>query len=197
MGSELNVYPSDWSRDGRYLIYTADSGGPGGLDIWYLRRKPDGDGFEPVPFLEGRFNQQSGKLSPDGRFLAYCSDESGRFEVYVRPFPEGGGQLQMSPAGGCEPRWSHDGKELFYVVGNTLMVAAVTTSAGFSAGAVVRLFQDAGLDVGLALSRDRYDVSADGKRFLTIEMLQNDEAKAPAIHIVQNWFEEFEDRQRD
>jgi hypothetical protein len=193
VGSELNEYPSDWSRDGRYLIYTADSGGPGGLDIWYLRRKPDGNGFEPVPFLEGRFNQQSGKLSPDGRFLAYCSDGSGRSEVYVRPFPEGGGQSQVSPAGGCEPRWSHDGKELFYVVGNTLMAAAVTTSAGFSAGAVVRLFQDA----GLAQGRNRYDVSADGKRFLMIEQVQGDEAKAPAIHIVQNWFEEFRQRQRD
>jgi Tol biopolymer transport system component len=193
VGSELNEYPSDWSRDGRHLIYTADSGGPGGLDIWYLRRKPDGNGFESVPFLEGRFNQQSGKLSPDGRFLAYCSDDSGRSEVFVRPFPEGGGQWPVSPAGGCDPRWSHDGKELFYVVGNTLMAAAVTTSAGFSAGAVVRLFQD----VGLAQGGNRYDVSADGKRFLTSETLQNNEAKAHAIHIVQNWFAEFEDRQRD
>jgi hypothetical protein len=111
----------------------------------------------------------------------------------VRPFPEGGGQSQVSPAGGCEPRWSHDGKELFYVVGNTLMAAAVTTSAGFSAGAVVRLFQDA----SLAQGRNRYDVSADGKRFLMIEQVQGDEAKAPAIHIVQNWFEEFRQRQRD
>jgi hypothetical protein len=146
-----------------------------------------------MPFLESSFNQHSGQLSPDGRFLAFCSDESGRYEVWVRPFPEGGGKWRVSARGGITPRWSHDGKELFYLEGYTLMAAPVSTTTGFSVGAVVELFQDASLGQGSA----GYDVSADGKRFLLVEQVQDGETKAPAIRIVQNWFEEFRDRQRD
>ena len=131
--------PGDWSADGQFLLYDLDHPERGD-DIWYLKRKSDGEGFDEVPFLQTPFNEQNPKLSPDGNFVAYQSDESGRFEVYVRPFPEGDGKWPVSRSGGEDPRWSRDGKELFYVEGDTLVAVAVETTPGFSAGEASRLF---------------------------------------------------------
>ena len=141
-----------------------------------------------TPSKEGR-----SRLSPDGRFVAYVSNESGRYEVYVRPFPGGDGKWQVSGNGGTQPRWSHDGKELFYVEGDTLMAVAVATTPSFTSGAVTRLFQDASLPGTV----HRYDVSADGRRFVLTEPVGGAEEKPPSIHIVENWYEEFKDRQQD
>ena len=122
------------------------------------------------------------------------SDESGRFEVYVRPFPGGDGKWQVSGNGGRQPRWSKDGKELFYTEGHTLMAVAVATTPSFTSGAVTRLFQDADL---LGGDDPRYDVSGDGRRFVLREPVAGAEEKPPSIHIVQNWFAEFRGRQRE
>ena len=187
---ELWEGPGDWSSDGRLLVYDIDHPERGD-DILYLRRKGDAQGFDEVPFLQTSFNERNPKLSPDGRFVAYQSDESGRSEVYVRPFPEGDGKWPVSRSGGQNPRWSRDGKELFYVEGTTLMAVVVETTPGFSAGEASRLFS------GLSLQRgnyQNYDVSPDGQRFVTVESVEN---VTSAIHVVQNWFEEFRGREQD
>ena len=189
----LDERPNDWSPDGKYLLYSVNDEETG-WDLWYLKRKEDGSGFEPVPFLQSSFSERAAKFSPDGRFVAYVSDESGRNEVYVRPFPGGDGKWQVSGNGGTQPRWSKHGKELFYVGRDTLMAIAVATTPSFTSGAVTRLFQDADL---LGIDDPRYDVSADGRRFVLGEPVAGAEEKPPSIHIVQNWFAEFRGRQRE
>ncbi len=186
----LDERPNDWSPDGKYLLYSAN-GEETGWDLWYLKRKEDGGGFESVPFLQTSFTEYTAKFSPDGRFVAYVSDESGRNEVYVRPFPGGDGKWQVSGNGGTQPRWSKDGKELFYVERDTLMAVAAATTPSFTSGAVTRLFQDANL---LGPGNPRYDVSADGRRFVLPGPVAGAEEKPPSIHVVENWYEEFKDR---
>ena len=181
---ELWEGPGDWSPDGRFLVYDIDHP-ERGHDLLYLRRKDDAQGFDEVPFLQTSFNERNPKLSPDGRFVAYQSDESGRFEVYVRPFPEGDGKWPVSRNRGEHPRWSKDGKELFYVEGDTLVAGAVEATPGFSAGEASRLFSDLSLQQG---NYPNYDVSRDGRRFVTVESVGN---ATPTIHVVENWFEEF------
>ena len=144
--------------------------------------------------MQTPFSERAAKFSPDGRFVAYVSDESGRNEVYVRPFPGGDGKWQVSGNGGTQPRWSKDGKELFYVERDTLMAVAVATTPSFTSAAVTRLFQDANL---LGIYDPRYDVSADGRRFVLPEPIVGAEEKPPSIHIIQNWYEEFRDREQD
>ena len=109
-------FPSAWSPDMKYFLYVVP-GPETGLDIWYLERKELEDGFDSRPFLRTSYSERGSRLSPDGRFVAYLSDESGRSEVYVRPFPQGGGKWQISANGGRSHLWSRDGKELFYVEG--------------------------------------------------------------------------------
>ena len=193
VNTPLEETPYDWSPDGKHLLYGVRGEGTG-WDLWYLKRKEDGSGFEPVSFLQSSFNESAVKFSADGRFVAYVSDESGRFEVYVRPFPGGDGKWQVSGNGGRQPRWSKDGKELFYTEGHTLMAVAVATTPSFTSGAVTRLFQDADL---LGGDDPRYDVSGDGRRFVLREPVAGAEEKPPSIHIVQNWFAEFRGRQRE
>ena len=122
--------PGDWSADGRFLVYDVNHP-ERGHDILYLRRKDDGQGFDEVPYLQTPFNERNPKLSADGRFVAYQSDESGRVEIYVRPFPEGEGKWPVSRNGGEDLRWSRDGKELFYVEGDTLVAVPVETTPSF------------------------------------------------------------------
>ena len=190
VGTPLDERPNDWSPDGKYLLYGLNDEETG-LDLWYLKRKQDGSGFEPLPFLQTSFSERGAEFSPDGRFVAYVSDESGRYEVYVRPFPGAEGMWQVSGNGGTQPRWSKDGKELFYVERDTLMAVAVATTPSFTSGAVTRLFQDANL-IGEFFAL--YDVSADGRRFVLPETVAGAEEKPPSIHIVEHWFEEFRDR---
>jgi hypothetical protein len=164
-----------------------------GQDIWYLRRNKEGSGFDATAFLATEFAETIPRISPDGRFLAYISDQSGRQEIYVQSFPQGGGKWQVSANGGIQPLWSKDGKELFYVQGDTLMAAPVTTSTeGFATGAARRLFSHDGLAQGYATE---YDVSADG-RFVMVATPEGEDA-APAIRVVQNWYEEFRDREQE
>ena len=194
VSTPLPESPSAWSPDMKYFLYVAVSPETS-ADIWYLERKELEDGFDSRPFLQTAFRETNSRLSPDGRFVAYLSDESGRFEVYVRPFSQGDGKWQVSANGGASQRWSRDGRELFYVEGETLMSVAVSTTEGFSAGSVKPLFKHPGLGRG---GSSTYDVSADGQRFVLVEDVESEEgeqAKPPSIHIVENWFEEFKDRQ--
>ena len=188
--------PSAWSPDMKYFLYVAIHPETA-ADIWYLERKEREDGFDSRPFLQTAFRETNSRLSPDGRFVAYLSNESGRFEIYVRPFPQGGGKWQISANGGDSQRWSRDGRELFYVEGETLISVAVSTTQGFSAGLAKSLFEHPGLDAG---GSSTFDVSADGQRFVVVEDVESEEgeqAKPPSIHVVENWFEEFKDREQE
>ena len=187
---------SDWSRDGKYLLY-GQSDPETGRDLWYLERAEDGSSWEPHAFLQEPSAQAAPKLSPNGRYVAYISDESGQPEVYVQPFPEGGRKVTVSNSGGSQVRWSRDGKELFYVQGEKLMVVAVSTEGEFSAGLPTQLFEHPGLRS--SLNNPNYDVSLDGQRFILPEPVGYDATEAPqsTIRVVQNWFAEFRGREQD
>ncbi len=195
VATPLHEFPTDWSRDGRYLVfdrcelYRTESSKTQ-RDLFYLKWKGDGSGYEEVPFLQTISDESLGVLSPTAQFLAYCSDESGQKEIYVRSFPEGSGRLRVSGHGGSQPRWSRDGKELFYVENDTLMAVSVTTGPRFSVGSPKPLFKDSNLQYNLP--GHRYDVSRDGRRFVLAETL---EPTKRATRVVQNWFAEFRDRQ--
>ncbi len=192
--SEHRLYNPDWSRDGRYLVYERHN--PETLpDIRYVELQADGDVSEPVTFLGTPDIEGFPKLSPDSRFLAYSSNESGRDEIYVRPFPDGAGKWQASVNGGTQPRWRSDGRELYYVEGSTLMAVSVSTESAFTLGQPQALFESPGIG-GTVSGSGGYDISADGQRFVRAAPVEgNEESAPPAIRVVENWYEEFRDRE--
>lgn len=183
--------PADWCADGSCVVYMV-SGLSSGIDIWYGMRKPDGSGFETKSFVESPFNEVNPRLSPDGRYLAYCSDESGTYEVYVRAFPEGRVATQISRNGGCQPRWSRESSELFYVERDTLVSAAVITNPEFNIGPLEELFRDQNL-ISTTPYRSTYDVTQDGTSVIFAERLEESgrESYRPQIHVLQNWAANF------
>ena len=187
VATDASERPFGWSRNGRYQLYTLD-----GDDLWYRRRADDGQGLEAVDFLSDSFESDSPMLSPDGAFIAYCSNQSGKREVYVRPFPAGDSQTQVSTNGGCQPRWSADGSELFYVENGAMMAVTITTTPTVEVSVPQRLFADPSLRTAMA-SQVPYDVSPDG-RFLMTGEAENPDEPPPVIYVTENWFEEFRDR---
>jgi eukaryotic-like serine/threonine-protein kinase len=184
--------PSDWSRDGRYLIYTeTDPKGQG--DIWYLADPLSKSGDrKPVKFQGTEAMESQGQLSPDGRWLAYASNESGKYEVYVRPFPSGPGRWKVSAGQGAyrEPRWRRDGKELFFLEAqfpvNRLMSVAVQSGphGDFQAGTPQALFEFREITSTPTNNNFLYSPGADGQRFLV--HVQPGDA-APTVNVVTNW----------
>jgi len=182
----LSKIPTSWSPDGRFLLYTLQTN-QSFDDVWILPLSGD---RKPIPFLQTRFNEGQGQFSPDGRWIAYVSNESGPDEVYVASFqgPGGapGGKWQVSTSGGTQPRWRGDGKEIFFVSPapeNTLMAATVTArDTGFEVGAIKPLFavRPSGTP------RNSYQVSADGQRFL-VNMGPAQSATPTPITVVVNW----------
>jgi serine/threonine protein kinase len=167
---------SDWSRDGRFLIYFSTNA-KGIEDIWSLPLSGD---RKPVPYQVSAFSTVEPKLSPDGRWLAYQSSESGRPEVYVQSFPTPAGKFQISTAGAYSPRWSRDGKEIFYLsIDRKMMAVDVKAGAAFEPGTPKALFQTR------ALRFSPYDVSPNGRRFL-IASYPEESAGAP-LTVVLNW----------
>ncbi|MEQ1760496.1 MAG: protein kinase [Vicinamibacterales bacterium] len=181
------MIPSDFSPDGKTLLYDP-SNTP--RDIWMI--PVTGPRTAGVPLLNGPSNETNPAVSPDGRSLAYESNESGQAEIYVRPFPMvNGGRWQISTGGGTAAHWSHDGRELFFYVGagtkGTIMAVPVETGPTFRAGLPKRLFQ--GNYPAPNPGRGLYDVSRDGKRFL---MIKGDVDSAPKnLTVVLNWTEEL------
>ena len=148
----------------------------------------DGD-RKPRPFVNGPFDELQGQFSPDGRWVAYQSNESGRFDIYVRPFPGPGGQWQVSTAGGVSPRWRADGKELFYLApdGNLVAVPIVAHETTFEAGTPISLFHMRIVNYGtgtVSALRPQSDVAPDG-RFL-VNVAIDDSAPFP-ITLIVNW----------
>jgi Tol biopolymer transport system component len=176
---------SDWSRDGRFLLYT-ETDPRTQEDIWVLTN-PGGKAGEgkAYPFQQTAEGESEAQFSPDGRWVAY---ETGS-EVYVRPFPSGEGRWRVSVKGGIEPRWRGDGKELFYI-GNgqsnpAILAAPVTAGAhgSFVAGTPVELFTQPFTLRAASLNEFSYDVAADGQRFLVLAKPDVQES----IHVVTNW----------
>jgi hypothetical protein len=181
--------PQDWSRDGRLLLYS-NQDPKTGTDLWAL---PMTGERKPFPVLQTRFDEIEGQFSPDGRWLTYASNESGRYEIYVQTFPETGGKWQISVAGGLQPRWRRDGQELFYLApDNRLMAAPIRVAPGtkaLEAGAPVPLFTTK-LATGVNIvpagfqARAQYAVAADGRFLMNVSA---DEGVISPITIVQNW----------
>jgi serine/threonine protein kinase/Tol biopolymer transport system component len=175
-------FPMAWAPDGTLAFHERKPSGE--RDIWVVA-----PGAAAVPFLLTAFDERSPRFSPDGRWLAYVSDEAGRSDVYVQPFPGPGPKWLVSPGGGVDPVWSADGRELFYREGDQLMLAPVAAADGFSVGRPDRLFEfrfDPG-DNG-----PNYDVSRDGTWFL---MPRGDRGPAAAeLHLVLNWYGEVRNR---
>jgi Tol biopolymer transport system component len=174
---------SDWSPDQRFLIYDVGSRETK-RDVLYRERGKTGSFGAPAVFLQTPFNEGAPRFSPDGRFVVYISDESGQNEIYVRDFPKGTNKWRISTNRGTAPRWSRNGKEIFYVEQRTLMAVSVTTQPAFSPGTPARLFEKRTLQS----ANPQYDVSADGKRFIILDRLISESL---SIHVVHNWFEEF------
>ena len=177
--------PTSISSDGKSIVFRQNSD-PSGRDIGMVRLEGES---EPEMLLQTPFHEDTGMLSPDDRWLAYVSNESGREEIYARPFPGPGGKLQISTEGGTEPMWSRDGRELFYRTGNKMMAIAIATEPELAPGRPTLLFEGRYLSgVSTGNPATGYDVAPDG-RFV---MIRADEASGPTqIHVVLNWFEEL------
>jgi Tol biopolymer transport system component len=175
--SSDNKRPNSWSPDGRFILYNSS------LNNGDLMVLPLTGDRKPFPFLSTPVNEQQGAFSPAGKWVAYQSDESGRNEVYVRPFPGPGGQWQISAGGGTSPRWRADGKELYYVAPDGKLMAAAITAHGttFVHETPAALFQAHMPQVPL---RPQYDVARDG-RFLINTELEN--TSTEPIHLLLNW----------
>jgi eukaryotic-like serine/threonine-protein kinase len=174
-------WPDDWSRDGHFILYTVLSQQTK-HDLWIL---PMTEEKKPVPFLQSPSNEDHGRFSPDGHFISYASDESGRWEVYVQTFPASGGKWLVSRDGGAQPRWRADGKEIFFIAPDRRLMAVDVKLEGttFEAGVPKPLFQTQ--IVSYPNPRNAYDVSADGQRFVILTPLQ--ENTSTPITVVTNW----------
>jgi serine/threonine protein kinase/dipeptidyl aminopeptidase/acylaminoacyl peptidase len=190
-------FPSSWSGDGNTLaLFESNVDGGTGYDIGTLSMKGN---HEWKPLLNQKYAEFQPKISPDGKWMAYASNESGQLEIYVRPFPEvNKGRWQVSTNGGNTPLWSPNGRELFYLKEDAAMAVSVETEPIFKAGKPETLFR--GTYVRFSTSeRQPWDISPDGKRFLMIKPPGSTGAATTAagprrINIVVNWFEELKQR---
>jgi Tol biopolymer transport system component len=182
--SQFTQLPSSWSPDG--LLAFIEINPTTGVDIWVL-----GSNHEARPFLSERSNESAPQFSPDGRWLAYISDESGRNEIYVQPYPGPGRKWHISTDGGTEPVWNRNGRELFYRRGNRMMAVDITTQSGFTAGKPHMVFEGPYLAPG---TFPNYDVSVDGQRFLMLKPTEQAQLAPTQINVVLNWAEELKQR---
>ncbi len=201
--SEYVNAPMSWSPDGQLLAFI-EVNPTTQRDIWVLRMgdpspgsgqipsAASGQGRKAQPFLRTPFDETLPRFSPDGHWLAYISDESGRYEIYVQPYPGPGGKWQISTEGGTEPVWNPNGRELFYRSGDKMMAVDIATQPGFAAGTPRMLFE--GPYEPAPVPIDNYDVSPDGQRFLMIKPSEQAQAAPTQINVVLNWFEELKRR---
>jgi serine/threonine protein kinase len=173
---DLDSFPNDWSRDGKYILYIR------GNDLWFVT-VPE---LKSSMFLKAASALRNGQFSPDGKWVAYASNETGKWEIYVTSYPEPRGKWQVSTGGGEQPRWRGDGKELFYLSSDGKMMAApVTTGANFDAGTPVALFQASPRQPVPIYDLFVYDVSRDGQRFLINTQVR--QAETTPMSVVLNW----------
>jgi Tol biopolymer transport system component len=169
-------YPSAWSRDTKYILYTR------GTELWFLTF-PE---LRSQLFLKTTSALKNGQFSPDGKWVAYASNESGKWEIYVTSFPDAHGKWQLSNGGGDQPRWRGDGKELFYVAADgKIMAVPVKEGANFNPGAPAALFQANPKEPVATSEQVMYDVTQDGQRFLINTYVKNGEIQP--MFVVLNW----------
>ena len=169
-------YPDDWSRDGKYILYEQ------GSDLWFVTLPEQ----KSAQFLKAVATVKNGRFSPDGRWAAYASNESGRWEIYVTSFPEAHGKWQVSNGGGDQPKWRGDGKELFYISPEgKIMSVSVNTGTNFDAGTPVVLFQANPREMIATSEHVTYDVTKDGQKFLINTQMK--EGQMMPMSIVLNW----------
>ncbi len=172
-----------WSSDGTLFAFT-DVDPVTGWDLWIVSVK---DGHQARSFIQTRFNEGNPAFAPDSQWIAYQSDESGRNEIYVQPFPGPGSKLLVSTDGGTEPVWSGDGKELFYRNGDRLMAITITGEPVLRPSKPAVLFAKPSW---VLPGTRNYDVTRDGRRFLMV--IESEQvAAATHINVVLNWFDEL------
>ncbi len=179
--SDYAKIPNDWSADGRLILYQT---GAQTTDIWVL---PLSGEQKPFPFLQTEFNEGWGRFSPDGKWIAYSSNESGSWQVYVQSFPASGGKWMISTDGGAQPQWRRDGKELFYISSDRkLMTVDVKGNGSTFEAAVPKALFDLRLQTpALPGPRNFYIAAADGKRFLVASV--SEERITTPTTVVLNW----------
>jgi Tol biopolymer transport system component len=171
----------DWSRDGKYVLLLNNT------ELTYMSVNDK----QPKPFLQTKGTVRNAQFSPDGKWVAYASNESGNWEVYVSPFPAANSKWQISAAGGEEPRWRRDGKEMFYLSADGKMMAVpVKIGATFESGPPVILFQTHPRQPVSIMDAFAYDVTADGQRFLINTKV--DEANTAPLSVILNWASDLE-----
>ena len=184
-------YVNSWSRDGSILILDRGgtiSGASAGSDLFVLPLTGD---RKPQPFLTTKFDEWQASLSPDGKWLAYVSNQSGTYQVYIQPFPNGSGRWQVSTDEGYEPRWAPNGKTLYYYNPGRIMSVQIQAGSSLVIGKPQVLFSgyykkttDSGLN---------YDVSPDGQFFITTKSNDGDD-NLRQINLVLNWFDDIQNR---
>jgi Tol biopolymer transport system component len=179
-GTGGDMGPYAWSHDGKFIAY-AESGGKTKRDIWLLPLEGD---RKPIPYLNTVAVEDFPQFSPDSRWMAYASDESGQAQVYIQAVPQNGTRVQVSTTGGSQPRWRRDGKELFYVSADEKMMAAPiqSSNASIEAETPKALFEGAPETIPETFL---YQPTADGQRFLVI--VPSNEGASPRLTMVLNW----------
>ena len=187
--------PYSWSPDGQSLIFV-QAVPTKQAEFWTLHvgnpsARPDQAGRAQRMPVQMRAPDGAPQLSADGRWLAYASDESGRREIYVQPYPGPGGKWQISTDGGNEPQWSRKGTELFYRSGKKMMAVDIAIQPGFAAGKPRQLFEGDYQVTATGWARPNYDVSPDDQRFLMLKAVERGQAPVTQINVVLNWSEEL------
>jgi len=168
--------PTDWSGDGRFVLYTFSGTFPLTSDIWAL---PVFGDRKPFPVIDTQFIEGQGVFSPDGRWIAYTTDETGQPNVYIQPFLRAGGKHRISPDGGRNPHWRADGRELFYLdAAGTMTAVPIDLTAASPAGLPTTLFP-----AGVVSTNNMYAVTKDGQRFL----VNRSAATSTPLTVIVNW----------
>jgi serine/threonine-protein kinase len=181
-----HFHPHGWSADGELVAVRSNTSGTDHDIVRWSLAKPDV--IQPVVETPASEGFRGAMISPDGRWLAYASDQTGQQEIWVRPYPGPGAAVRISPNGGVEPVWARSGRELYYLEGTRLMAVAVTAGDRFNFSPATLLFDN---DYLLSSQPPSYDVAPDG-RFLMIKPIGGDTEVAPSqIVVIQNWLEEL------
>ena len=181
--SDYRKIPNDWSADGKFILYQ-ELNPQTVFDLWVFPLAGEQRAF---PFLQTQFDERQGRFSPDGRWIAYASNESGTWQVYVQSFPASGGKWQVSTAGGAQPQWRKDGREIFYLSADRKLMGAEVKATGstFEVGEPRMLFELRIQSVGLPGPRNFFAAAGDGQRFL-VNSLSGDQTARPTT-VVLNW----------
>ena len=178
MGTQYG-WGTDWSMDGRFILYQI----PGDKTGWYLWVAPQFEDQEPYPYLNTQFDESGGTFSPDGKWIAYVSNITGRDEVYVQSFPRSDFRETISSNGGSEPHWSKDGTELFYVAGDrNLMTTPIKWNPTFEPGLSKSLFH-----LSAKAFQYSYAVSSNSQRFLIVKQSEEKPAQPVMVTVIVNW----------